>query len=350
MDQSIGFCTSRDGTRIAYAMAGSGPPVVRPGTWMTHVELDQDSPVWGHLWRELARRNRFVRYDQRRCGLSEREPADFSLEARVQDLEAVVDHLGLERFALFGHSHGAFTAIEYAWRHPERVDRIVLLGAAAQQWMAREVNDANVTLMRTGWQGEPSAVRMMSAYRLVPAAPHAFIESVADLLGKSMTGHSAAELAMESRNIDVVERLQRIEAPTLVLHADSAEVATELGRTIASLMPNARFVPLPSANHILLESEPAWQTFRSAVGEFLAASEEALGPEEPALNGSTPELTAREAEVLALVAQGRSDKEIAHDLSLSARTVSHHVKSILRKTDSMNRAQAAVWAAHRGLA
>lgn len=350
MEQTIGFCTSRDGTRIAYAVAGSGTPVVRPGTWMTHVELDQDTPVWGHLWRELASRNTFVRHDQRGCGLSERDPASFSLEARVQDLEAVVDHLGLGRFALFGHSHGGFTAIEYAARHPERVDRIVLLSAAAQQWMAREVNDANVTLMRTGWQGEPSAVRMMSAYRLMPAAPHTIIEAVADLMGKSMTGHAAAELAMGSRGIDVLDRLHNIEAPTLVLHSESAEVGPDQGRTVASLMPNARFVPLPSANHILLEREPAWQTFRSAVGEFLAASEEALGPEGPALNGSTPELTAREAEVLVLVAQGRSDKEIAHGLGLSTRTVSHHVKAILRKTDSMNRAQAAVWAAHRGLA
>ena len=123
MEQTIGFCTSRDGTRIAYAVSGAGSPLVRAGTWMTHVEFDQDSPVWGHLWRELSRHNTLVRYDQRGCGLSERDPSDFSLEARVQDLEAVTDHLGLERFALFGHSHGGFTAVEYATRHPERVAR-----------------------------------------------------------------------------------------------------------------------------------------------------------------------------------------------------------------------------------
>src|SRR5688572_3431428 len=121
MPSDVRFCTAPDGLRIAYAVHGSGPPLVRSATWLTHLEFDWQSPVWRHWLDGLGERNTFVRYDERGCGLSDREVDDLSIETRVGDLEAVIDAAGLDRFALLGMSQGGPVAIEYAARHPERV-------------------------------------------------------------------------------------------------------------------------------------------------------------------------------------------------------------------------------------
>src|SRR5215203_1861357 len=130
--QTIRFCTSPDGTRIASASIGSGPPLVRAAHWLSHVEYDLQSPVWRPWLNELSREHCYVRYDQRGCGLSDREVADLSLDAWVSDLESVVDALGLKRFPLFGMSQGGAVAICYAARQPERVSHLVFAGAYAR--------------------------------------------------------------------------------------------------------------------------------------------------------------------------------------------------------------------------
>src|SRR5919108_1218493 len=128
----IRFCTTSDDVRIAYAVTGKGPPIVRAPHWLTHIEFDWASPVWRHWLAELSRGHTLLRYDGRGCGLSDWEAADLSFEGWVRDLEAVVDAAGLSRFALVGISRGGPISIAYAARHPERVSHLVMYGALAR--------------------------------------------------------------------------------------------------------------------------------------------------------------------------------------------------------------------------
>ena len=127
------FCTSPDGVGLAYAIEGEGPPLVKAGNWMTHLDYDRQSPVWRHWVRELSRGHTLVRYDERGCGLSDRQfDGTPTLDSYVGDMAAVVDAAGLERFAVFGVSGGGPTAMEYAVRNPERVSQLVLYGTYAR--------------------------------------------------------------------------------------------------------------------------------------------------------------------------------------------------------------------------
>src|SRR3954468_7107146 len=175
MKQQIRFCKSFDGTRIAYATAGEGPPLVRAPHWLTHLEYEWEKPLWRPWGTELARGRRLVRMDERGCGLSDRDNADFSLEAFVRDLEAVVDAAGLERFAIMGHSQGGGIAMEYAVRHPERVTHLVLLGTFARGRFRREPHrreefEAQLKLVEAGWGRDDPSYRQLFATQFIPGA------------------------------------------------------------------------------------------------------------------------------------------------------------------------------------
>jgi pimeloyl-ACP methyl ester carboxylesterase len=128
----IRFCTAHDGARLAYAVHGHGPPLVRVATWLTHLELDWTSPVWRHWLDRLGETHTMLRYDERGCGLSAPGVEPLSVETWIADLEAVVDAAGLEHFALLGVSQGAAIATAYAARHPARVSALVLYGGYAR--------------------------------------------------------------------------------------------------------------------------------------------------------------------------------------------------------------------------
>src|ERR1700730_978913 len=176
-EQQIRFCTTEDGVQLAYSQIGNGPPLVKTGNWMTHLEFDFESPIWRHLYRELSRDHQLIRYDARGNGLSDREIEDVSLETYVGDLEAVVEAAGLERFALFGISQGCAISIAYAVRHPQRVTHLVLLGGFVLGWAKRAQSEAEkeqsaamTTLMRLGWGQENPAVRQIFTSRFIPGA------------------------------------------------------------------------------------------------------------------------------------------------------------------------------------
>jgi DNA-binding winged helix-turn-helix (wHTH) protein len=159
--QEIRFCLTDDGTRLAYATSGAGQPLVKAANWLSHLDYDWNSPVWRHWLVELSRRFRFVRYDERGCGLSDWDIERFSFDDWVDDLEAVVDAAGLDRFPLLGISQGGPVAIAYTVRHPERVSRLVLLGAfakgrrkRARTAEERELAEARINMVRLGW-GRP---------------------------------------------------------------------------------------------------------------------------------------------------------------------------------------------------
>ena len=131
VSQTIKYCRAPDGVRLAYAISGSGPLLVKAGNWMNHLEYDWESPIWRHVFRGLSRSHTLIRYDARGNGMSDWEVDRLSLDAWVSDLETVVDAVGAERFPLLGMSQGGAVSVAYAVRHPERVSHLILYGAFA---------------------------------------------------------------------------------------------------------------------------------------------------------------------------------------------------------------------------
>lgn len=277
--QQIRFCRSPDGTTIAYATFGSGPPIVKLANWLNHLEYDWISPIWRPIFAELARGRLLVRYDQRGNGLSDWEVENYSLEAMVQDIETVVDAAGLDRFALFGLSQGAVAEVAYAVRHPERVTRLVFLGGFVQGFRVRgdadeiKKREAMLALMDAGWGSDNPAFHQMFASIFVPDGNPEQIAWWMDLQRKCTSPKSAFRLQESFSRYDVRELLPRVTAPTIVFHSRSEIVAPfDQGRLIASQIPGARFVALESRNHIILEHEPAWPRFTDELRRFLADS------------------------------------------------------------------------------
>jgi len=270
----VQFCWTSDDVRIAYACVGDGPPVVWAAHWLSHLAFNWESPIWRHWTEEFARDHAFVHYDQRGHGLSDRENPEFSVDAFVRDLEAVVDALGLDRFALIGSSRAASTAIAYAARHPERVSQLVLLGAFAWGWRkwgnAAEIErrEATITLTRQGWDN--LAFRQILTSLLLPDATLEEIGWLYDLQRISISAENAARVQQSSGDFNVLDLLPGIVAPTLVLHCrDDIGIPFEQGRLIAGRIPRARFVTLEGRNHFLLPRDPAWTVFVSEVRRFL---------------------------------------------------------------------------------
>ncbi len=362
MEQKLDFCTTPDGVRICYTASGDGPPLVKAANWLSHLEYDWQSPVWRHWWAALSEGNRLVRYDERGCGLSQWSPEDVSFNGWISDLETVVDTAGLERFALLGVSKGGPLAIEYAFRHPERVSHLILFGAFSRGWAHRgqkvvEEMQALVTLTKQGWGRNDPTYRQIFTSRFMPGASGEQMEWFNELQRMSTSPEYAAMCQVESGKIDVVDRLPRVATPTLVFHArDDQFVSFDDGRMISQLIPNATFVPLESSNHLLLEYEPAWPLFLDEIRRFIGSGPYS-GDSVPTRTAQTSDnappvpddLTPREMDILLLLARGKTNREIAEDLVITANTVANHVKSILSKTNNANRTEAAVYARDRHL-
>jgi len=353
MDQTIRFTKSADGVRIAYAESGAGSPIVKAPNWLSHLEFDWQSPVWRHWFEYFSTRHRFVRLDARGCGLSDWTVPEFSLDAHVADIEAVVDAMALDRFVLLGISIGGPSAIEYARRHPRRVSHLVLYGTAAQGVLSDPKTAAQarsvLDLIPSGWAWENAAFRQVFASLYVPQGTEEQRTWFCDLLRVTSKPAIAARLLNAAGEVDIRDRLAQIEVPTLVVHARKDAVARfGLGRELAAGIRGARFVELDSPNHLLLENEAAWARFREVVDDFLG---DAPSTSMPRGNAAVLEpLTARERNVLELIARGLSNLEIAAALSISQKTVRNHITSIFDKLSVASRAKAIVIAREAGLA
>jgi pimeloyl-ACP methyl ester carboxylesterase/DNA-binding CsgD family transcriptional regulator len=282
VEHRVSFITSFDETRIALAIAGNGPPLVKVANYMSHVGYDWDSPVWVHWLEELTRDHTLIYYDERGSGLSDWNAEDISFEAWVHDLEAVVDSTGLRRFPLFAMSQAGAVAVAYAARHPDKVSRLIVHGAYARGWLKRDLTEEQIeeeqlmiSLMRVGWGRENPAFRQVFAMQLFPDATTEQLRALEEQMRISVSPKNAVRMESEMHRIDVRDLAPQITVPTLVLHSREDEaVPFEEGRLLASLIPEAQFVALESKNHLLTEQEAAWPKFVAAVRSFLSEADE----------------------------------------------------------------------------
>jgi pimeloyl-ACP methyl ester carboxylesterase/DNA-binding winged helix-turn-helix (wHTH) protein len=277
--QQIGFCTAPDGVRLAYAISGSGPPLVKAANWFSHLDEDWLSPVWRPWLQALGRERTLVRYDERGCGMSDWAVERFEFDAWVEDLELVVDSVGLDSFPLVGLSQGGAVAIAYAVRHPDRVTKLVLVGAYARGRMLRALSDEerrevaiDLELARIGWRRDDEAFRQVFSSQFLPDGPPELWHAFNDLQRRTTSPDNAARFLETFSTIDVSGIAPRVQCPTLILHGrHDLRQPLECARELASLVPGSRLVPLDTRNHILSEHEPAWSVMLQELGDFLGA-------------------------------------------------------------------------------
>jgi len=332
--QQIRFARTRDGVRIAHTRHGSGPPMVVVACWLSHLQHDWQSPVWRHFLADLGQFTTLVRYDIRGHGLSDWSVHDFSLDALLSDLDAVIEAEGLDRFALMGMSGYSPIAIAYALRHPERVTRLVLYGGWAG-WPTDESPEeideeaAWEAMLRAGWARKDPIFRRVFTQSFIPDANEEQMRWFDELQRMSTSAENILAGRAARRTINLTDQLGEMRVPTLVMHA-VGDVMTEfeLAHDVATRVPDARLVPLDSRNHILLADEPAWGLFVDELRRFIE-----LDREGGTGGGATDldVLSQREREVLRLAAKGMDNAAIARELVLSVRTVERHLSNTYLK-------------------
>lgn len=275
--EEIRSCRAPDGTRIAYVLRGSGEVLVKAGNWLTHLDHDRSSPLWAHWLEGLSEGRNLVRYDERGSGLSQRDVPLLTFEDLVGDLATLVDALGVDRFPLIGISRGGPVAVAYAATHPERVSRLVLVGASVRGARLRamtelEAREAELELevARLGWEHKDPSYLHMFAVQLLPDGSADEWREFVELARATTSATNAARLLTVFSGLDVTELASRIVCPTLVLHSRrDVRVPAAQALELAALVPDSRVALLESANHLLIGNEPAWEDCLSLVKRFL---------------------------------------------------------------------------------
>jgi pimeloyl-ACP methyl ester carboxylesterase/DNA-binding CsgD family transcriptional regulator len=348
--QHIHYVTSPDGTRLAWAESGAGAVLVKAANWLTHLEYEWESPLWKHWMQFFSAHFRFVRHDERGCGMSEWNDRQLVVETWTDDLEAIIDAARpADPVTLLGISQGSVACITYAIRHPERVARLILYGGYARGALRRgtplreRAYRAMVDLARSDWGNDNPTFRQVFTSRFIPGGSPEQLQWFNELCLKTTTAEIAARLLEARAVMDITSALPEVRTPTLVIHARGDEVVPVAeGRLLASGIPGAHFVELDSRNHVLLEHEPAWQRFQEEVLAFVQQ-------EQPA--GHDPvfaALSSRERQVLTLMTEGLGNADIAERLEISEKTVRNHASNIFDKLGVWSRAQAIVFARDHG--
>jgi pimeloyl-ACP methyl ester carboxylesterase/DNA-binding CsgD family transcriptional regulator len=350
--QHVSFCTSRDGTRLAFATHGAGPPLVRAAHWLSHINHEAQCPLWAPWLSLFARRHKLTRYDGRGCGLSDRSVNDFSLDRCVEDLEAVVESCNINRFVLVGATIGAITALAYAARHPERVSHLVLVGGFAVGRSVRsppektEETALELKAIEIGWGHDNPAYRQFVTSMLIPDATSDQARSLNDLMRIAASPDAAIKRLRPFHSLDLREIAPKVQCPALVFHSRAdARIPFEQGRALATLIPGARFVALDSRNHWVVDTERAWTQFVGELDSFLPELPRPLASKSAAVLEA---LTRREIQILNLLAGGLDNKAISRRLGISEKTVRNGVSTIFSKIGINGRPKAIVWARNAG--
>jgi pimeloyl-ACP methyl ester carboxylesterase/DNA-binding CsgD family transcriptional regulator len=353
--QELRFCRSADGAQIAYAIHGQGPALVVDACWLSHLQYDWQSPVWRHYLHDFGAYSTVIRFDERGHGLSDRNVTDHGLEARLADLEAVVDAAGLDRFVLLAMSQGGPVAITYAARHPERIAGLIFSGSYS--FAAREdtpddiaMDDAFERLIQVGWARPESEFRRVFSSMMIPGGTEEQ-RSWLDELQRVAVDTETALLSRRQRKLADADRLLgELTAPTLVVHSlgDRMNNFAE-ARHLAANIAGARLVALESDNHIVLEDEPAWPVLAEEVRRFVLGNSagansdrdnsdrvagepaDGNGARSPGTDDGIGTLSVREVEVLRLASRGLDNDGIAAALTLSPRTVERHLQNAYAK-------------------
>ena len=318
----IRYCGTRAG-RVAYSTVGAGPALLCDTGWITHLRGQLELYSFGAFVERLAERFTVIRYDKPGCGLSDRDGIDLSFDGQMAAALAVADAVGAPRFHLFGASQGGQLAAAIAARQPDRVEALVLYGTCANgaNLAPAEVRDSLVALVRAHWGLGRRA--MAGAFVTDPTAQE--VEGFARFQRSSASAAVAAELLAAYYDTDITTLLPAIRARTAVLHREGDKgTRFELGREVATLIPEATLIPLPGTSHLFYHGD--WAAVLEATLDFLR---------EPA--SDAPRLTGRELEVAELVAAGLTNHAIASRLSVAPRTAEAHVENIRRSAGSVIR-------------
>lgn len=277
----IRFCRTADGTRIAWAVTGAGPPLVRTANWLSQMDLERTIPAFTHWFEGLTRGRRLIRYDDRGYGLSDRT-AGFTLDEWIEDLDAVADAAGLDSFPMLGVSQGGPLAVAYAARRPERVSRLVLNAAYVRGRLARARDaaeraeaDLDLKLTLAGWHAQDHSYQRFFGAQFFADDPPEKWDAFTSFQRRSVSAANGARFLEEQSRLDVADLAREVRCPTLIVHSrDDPRVPLSQATELAELVPDGRLVVLDGRNHLLTAEEPAWPRFLDEMYAFLAEGDE----------------------------------------------------------------------------
>jgi pimeloyl-ACP methyl ester carboxylesterase len=321
----VRFFDATGGGKIAYAAEGSGPPLVLLPPWATHLIAEETLSGHGPFIGALASEHTVVRYDRWGTGLSSRKRDDFSISADLAVLTGLVEHLKLRRLALVGPSHGAPLAVLFAHRYPRLVSHLVLYGSRASSLTSGDTWTALRLLMLANW---PVAARSISAVATRGSDPRD-VDAFAELLTVSASPQTLVALQDAAIHDDMASLLGQLRVPTLVLHRRAdALVSSGDAVELAAQIPGGRLELVDGSAHA------------HSTGDSIVLAERIRAFTAGGYRTSTAQVTAREAEVLDLVARGLSNGEVAERLILSVRTVERHLLNAYLKLGARGRTDA----------
>ncbi|MEU4245456.1 alpha/beta fold hydrolase [Actinoplanes sp. NPDC026619] len=274
---SIRFCRTADGTRIAWAATGKGPPLVKTANWLSRIDLERTMAFARHWFEGLTEGRQLIRYDERGCGLSDAD-SGFTMDEWVEDLDAVADAAGHDRFPLLGVSQGGPLAIAYAARRPERVSRLILNAAYVRGRLARargatENAEAalDLRLSLAGWYGDDRSFQRFFGGQFFAGRPPEQWDEFTTYQKRTATSANGARFLEAQSRMDVADLATQVACPTLITHScDDPRVPMSEAIELADLIPDSRLVILDGRNHLLTGDEPAWHGFLAEMRAFLA--------------------------------------------------------------------------------
>lgn len=348
----VRYVSTADGVSIAYWKLGQGPPLVQlPSLPHSHIRMEWETPEWRRGYELAAAERTMVRYDGRGTGLSQRDVYDFSLEAMIADLDAVLGDLGAENVALFGVSNTCPVAIAYAVRYPDRVSDLILWCPVVDASVHRTnpMLQAARHVMETDWEMFSETV----AHALVGWSEPEAARRFAGLIRAGITQETALALVPALHEFNVWDQLPRVHCRTLVLHRPGLPLLPPgTAERVAASIPDAQLALFEGSSSVPYVGD--WRAIIRAIAGFLGMPLPASGAKTGRralrlLSMENESLTPRERQVVDLVARGLTNRQIAEELYLSEKTVGNHIGRILVKLDLRSRTQMAVYAVEHGL-
>ena len=332
----VQYVKTRDGYDIAYAVSGGGPPLVFTGAGLMHLQLAWRLPRLDAWLQILSSHFQLIQFDARGTGSSQRGLSALSVEDYQRDLEAVVERLGLKRFVLFGHSFlPTSIATNYAVRNPDRVSALIL-SATVTAFSSQRAPAIFTALPNEDWD---VFLRAIVEIANNPESPTQAQEML-DLFRQAYDQEDFLLMVAAANRFSFLDLLGALRTPTLVLTTSPTGLYPREEAQKVAQLARGQIVALDGRTPYGDGDQAV-----TAILSFLAN----LDSTRPVASAVPDGLSDREREVLRLLAQGKSNPEIAKELFISRSTVQNHVSNILIKTNAANRTEAAVYAKEHGI-